>query len=43
LIASAVCLVFAVLGEAILDLFNVSVPAFQIAGGIIVALFSLES
>jgi multiple antibiotic resistance protein len=42
LIASAVCLVFAVLGEAILNVFNVSVPAFQIAGGIIVALFSLE-
>jgi multiple antibiotic resistance protein len=42
LIASAVCLVFAVLGEAILNLFHVSIPAFQIAGGIIVALFSLE-
>jgi multiple antibiotic resistance protein len=42
LIAMVVCLVFAVLGEAILHLFNVSVPAFQIAGGIIVAMFSLE-
>ncbi len=42
LIASIICLVFAVLGETILRLFHVSVPAFQIAGGIIVLLFSLE-
>jgi multiple antibiotic resistance protein len=41
-IALAVCIVFAVLGEAILNLFKVSVPAFQIGGGIIVLLFSLE-
>jgi multiple antibiotic resistance protein len=42
LIASIVCIVFAVLGEAILRLFKVSVPAFQIGGGLIVLLFSLE-
>ena len=42
LIALIVCIVFAVLGEAILRLFNVSVPAFQIGGGIIVLLFSLD-
>ena len=41
-IASSVCLLFAVLGEAILRLFKVSIPAFQIGGGIIVLLFSLE-
>ena len=42
LIALIVCIVFAVLGEAILNLFKVSVPAFQIGGGIIVLLFSLD-
>jgi len=42
MIASIVCLLFAVVGEAILKLFKVSVPAFQIGGGIIVLLFSLE-
>ena len=42
LIALIVCILFAVLGEAILRLFKVSVPAFQIGGGIIVLLFSLE-
>jgi len=42
LIASIVCILFAVVGEAILKLFKVSVPAFQIGGGIIVLLFSLE-
>jgi multiple antibiotic resistance protein len=42
LIASIVCIVFAVIGEAILRLFNVSVPAFQIGGGIIVLLFSID-
>jgi multiple antibiotic resistance protein len=42
LIALIVCLIFAVLGEAILRLFKVSVPAFQIGGGIIVLLFSLD-
>lgn len=41
-IASVVCLVFALLGEAILKVFQVSLPAFQIGGGIIVLLFSLE-
>jgi len=43
LIATTVCVVFAVVGEAILQVFRVSIPAFQIAGGIIVLLFSLES
>ena len=42
LTALIVCVLFAVLGEAILRLFKVSVPAFQIGGGIIVLLFSLE-
>ena len=42
LIATIVCLVFAVLGEAILQVFRVSLPAFQIGGGIIVLLFSLD-
>jgi len=42
IIALAVCIVFAVVGEAILNLFSVSIPAFQIGGGIIVLLFSLE-
>jgi multiple antibiotic resistance protein len=41
-IASIVCIVFAVLGELILHLFKVSVPAFQIGGAIIVLLFSLD-
>ena len=40
--AFLVCVVFAVLGEMILRLFRVSVPAFQIGGGIIVLLFSIE-
>ena len=42
LTALSVCILFTVLGEAILKLFSVSVPAFQIGGGIIVLLFSLE-
>jgi len=42
LIALIVCIVFAVFGEAILRLFKVSIPAFQIGGGIIVLLFSLD-
>ena len=37
-----VCILFTVIGEAILKLFSVSVPAFQIGGGIIVLLFSLD-
>ena len=41
LIALIVCIVFAVLGEAILRLLKVWIPAFQIGGGIIVLLFSL--
>jgi multiple antibiotic resistance protein len=35
-------MVFALLGELILRVFSVSVPAFQIAGGIIVLLFSIQ-
>ena len=42
LIATIVCLVFALMGEAILKVFRVSLPAFQIGGGIIVLLFSLD-
>jgi multiple antibiotic resistance protein len=41
-IASIVCVVFAVLGEVILHLFKISVPAFQIGGAIIVLRFSLD-
>ena len=41
-IATIVCIVFALLGEAILKVFHVSIPAFQIGGGIIVLLFSLQ-
>jgi multiple antibiotic resistance protein len=42
LTAAIVCLVFVMIGEAILHLFNVSVPALQIGGGIIVLRASLE-
>jgi multiple antibiotic resistance protein len=42
LIALVVCIAFSVLGEAILALFKVSIPAFQIGGSIIVLLFSLQ-
>ncbi len=42
LTALVVCIVFALIGEAILKLFKVSVPAFQIGGGIIVLRFALE-
>lgn len=42
LIALTVCIVFAALGEAILKVFHVSLPAFQIGGGIIMMLFSIE-
>jgi multiple antibiotic resistance protein len=42
LVAGAVCLTFVVLGEAILGLFRVSVPAFQIGGSFIVLIFALE-
>jgi multiple antibiotic resistance protein len=42
LIAVLICILFAVLGEAILALFKVSIPAFQIGGSIIVLIFSLE-
>ena len=42
LVSLIICVLFAVLGEAILNMFKVSVPAFQIGGGIIVLLFSIE-
>jgi len=42
LVALTVCIVFALLGEAILKVFHVSIPAFQIGGGIIVMLFSID-
>lgn len=42
LIATAVCLAFAVAGELILGIFKVSVPAFEIAGGLIVLMYSLQ-
>ncbi|OJW22700.1 MAG: hypothetical protein BGO49_01615 [Planctomycetales bacterium 71-10] len=42
LTASVVCLVFALFGEAILKAFKVSIPAFQVGGGLIVLLFSLD-
>ncbi len=42
LVASLVCLVFALIGELILRLFGVSIPAFQIGGGIVVLLFSID-
>jgi multiple antibiotic resistance protein len=42
LVALTVCIAFALLGEAILKIFHVSIPAFQIGGGIIVMLFSIE-
>ncbi|MBX3433516.1 MAG: MarC family protein [Pirellulales bacterium] len=42
LTASAVCLVFVLLGEVILGVFKVRVPAFEIAGGVIVLLFSIK-
>jgi multiple antibiotic resistance protein len=41
-IALTVCIVFTLFGEAILLIFRVSVPAFQIGGGIIVLLSSIE-
>lgn len=42
LTASLICLAFAIFGEVILLVFKVSVPALEIAGGIIVLLFSID-
>ena len=42
LIATSVCLLFVVVGELILKVFGVSVPAFQLGGGLIVLLFSIQ-
>ncbi|WP_165065178.1 MarC family protein [Paludisphaera rhizosphaerae] len=41
--ASIVCVVFALFGEAILRTFKVSIPAFQIGGGLIVLLFAIDT
>lgn len=41
--ASIVCMIFALAGEAILKMFKVSIPAFQIGGGLIVLLFGLDA
>ena len=42
LIAGCVLLIFAFLGKGILDLFGISLPAFQIAGGIMLFLIAAE-
>ena len=41
-VAAIVCLVFAVLGKAILGMFHISIPALMIAGGIILFVFALQ-
>ena len=41
-IAGCVLLIFAFLGKGILDLFGISLPAFQIAGGIMLFLIAAE-
>lgn len=41
-VSSAVLFVFALLGERILDFFHVTVPALEIAGGIILFVFALQ-
>lgn len=42
LIACVTCILFTAVGEAVLFVFGVSIPAFQIGGGIVVLAFSLE-
>jgi multiple antibiotic resistance protein len=42
LTATVVCGVFALLGQALLGLFHVSIPAMLIAGGIILFVFALQ-
>jgi multiple antibiotic resistance protein len=42
LIATAVLLVFALFGEAILKLFGISLPALRIAGGILLLLIAID-
>jgi multiple antibiotic resistance protein len=40
--AAAILALFFVLGEALLDVFKVSIPAFQIGGAIILFVFALQ-
>ncbi len=42
LLASGVLLLFALFGHAILNLFGISLPAFRIAGGLLLFLIALE-
>ncbi len=42
LIATAILLVFAIFGEAALDLFGISLPALRIAGGILLLLIAID-
>jgi multiple antibiotic resistance protein len=42
LVSVAILLFFMVMGELILDAMNISLPAFQIAGGIVLFLFALS-
>ena len=42
LVSTAVCVVFVLLGEALLRVFHVSIPALLIAGGLILFVFALR-
>ena len=42
LIATAILLVFALFGEAVLRLFGISLPALRIAGGILLLLIGID-
>lgn len=42
IIATIICLLFAIAGKAILGLFHVSIPALLIAGGLILFIFALQ-
>ena len=43
LTASSILITFIVLGEFVLDMFKVSVPAFQIGGAIVLLVFALQT
>ena len=43
LTASSILLLFIVLGEFLLDMFKVSIPAFQIGGAIVLLVFALQT
>ena len=43
LTASSILLVFIVLGEFLLNMFKVSIPAFQIGGAIVLLIFALQT